>query len=637
MKKHIDAKPVRLAWLGAFLGIFYVCAGGGLASASGALSLIPAVLSSAVLMLIALITAGKFVFARRESAERENFEQFRQEHPGTELFEESDEALKTARRAHRMYARFMIPAGGVIVGAVAVFVSVLLWRAWQNVEGAETVGDPLEFAVLSLALFVAAAVGGAYYMGASREAGQRWLRPAGAWLFFTGFLYLLAGISLLLELWDAGIPNLQLNAARVELGLLILLGAELVLNTIIEFYRPRTAAEERPVYESRILALFTEPGGIARNVAASLDYQFGFQISEARFYRFFERTFIPFAVLMVVLFWLMTTIIVIRPEENGIRERFGAVVSEAPLEPGLYVKLPWPLARIVRFPVERIQEITVGYIPAEDGDAEIDARVIVWDQQHNKEETVYIVPNPHVSGDYEAVRIEDVGKVPVTTSFMAASIPLYYKVRDLYSYKYKHADADKLLEQIAMREIVTYLASVDIFDVLTRERARGGLALRKRIQQAADNVDLGIDVIFVGLEGLHPPVEVGDAFHAVVAAKEQKQTQLLEATQYAIRKEPQSEAQAYEIRTNAETYRYEKSSLAQAEVQRFDKQLLAFRQQPEVFVTRKFMDLLEEETRGIRKYILAATKGKEIIILDLKDKLRQDLLDIDLDAGAQTP
>lgn len=635
MNNHTDIKPVRLAWIGALAGILYIGAGAGLAAASGALAFGPAVLSSAVLTLLALLTAGKFHFARRESAEKENLEQFRREHPGTELFDESDEALRLASRAHKTYHRFMIPAGGFLAGSLTLTVSVWLWRRWSAAVSHGAVSDPLQFAVLSLALFVAAMVAGAYYVGASRDSGQRWLRPTGAWLLSTGFLYLLAGVSLLFQLWNVKIANLQLNTARLQLAWLIVLGAELILSTIIEFYRPRTATEERPVYESRILSLFTEPGGIARNVAAALDYQFGFEVSEARFYRFFERTLIPFAGLMVVLFWLMTCLVVIRPEENGIRERLGRVVSKKPLAAGLYVKMPWPFAHIVRFPVERVQEITVGYTPAEDDNGKVSGQVIVWDQQHNKTETTYIVPNPHLQKQKDYVQVEDVGKVPVTTSFMAASIPLYYKVRNLYDYRYRHGDADTLIEQVAMREIVKYLAGVDIFDILTRERGQGGINLKQRIQTAVDRLELGIDIVFVGLEGLHPPVEVGDSFHKVVAASEQVQTKLLEAEQYAIRREPESEAEALDIKTRAETYRYEKASIAKAEIQRFNKQLEAYRKQPDVFVARSFLDVLEEETKGVRKYILASGKGREVIILDLKQKLRKDLLDLDL--GAEEP
>ncbi|MFO7820891.1 MAG: SPFH domain-containing protein [Lentisphaeria bacterium] len=631
MSTHrLDLKPTRLAWIGAFAGVFYACAGGALATVSGALTLVPAFLAGIVLALLGFVTAGNFYFTRRETLEQQNLEAFRREHPGTELFEDSDEALKLARRAQRYYRRFAIPVAVFLIGAGAVVVSVWLWRAWSSSPQLQVVAQPLQFGVLALALFIGAMIGGAYYVGASREPDQRWLRPIGAWLLFTGLLYLVGGLSLLFQLWGFKASVFQLNIARVELFFIMALGAELMVSTVIEFYRPRTVAEERPLYESRLLALFTEPGGIARNVAVALDYQFGFEVSEARFYRFFERTLVPFVILMVIFFWLLTSIIVIRPEEQGIRERFGAVVSKTPLTAGLYFKLPWPLARIYRFPVARVQEITVGYVPAGEADAELDDSVITWDKQHNKEETDYLIPNPHAEKDYTPVKVQDVGNVPVTTSLMSASIPLYYKVHNLYDYRYRHRDSKSLIEQITMREIVKYLAGVDIFDILTRERGVGGRILKERIQSAVDDLQVGIDVVFVGLEGLHPPVEVGDSFHMVVAASEKKQTELLKAEQYAIGRKPESEAEALDIVTRAKTYSYDKRRIAQAEIQRFEKQLQAYKKEPQLFMTRQYLDVLEQEITDIRKYIMASGYENEVLVLDLKEKLRADLLDIDL-------
>ena len=72
-------------------------------------------------------------------------------------------------------------------------------------------------------------------------------------------------------------------AARVIFWIFAVLGVEFITNFIIEFYRPRTMREARPIFESRLLALFTEPGGVMRNIASALDYQFGFQVPEPGF------------------------------------------------------------------------------------------------------------------------------------------------------------------------------------------------------------------------------------------------------------------------------------------------------------------------------------------------------------------
>ncbi|MBR6057711.1 MAG: hypothetical protein IKP58_06035, partial [Victivallales bacterium] len=174
-------------------------------------------------------------------------------------------------------------------------------------------------------------------------------------------LFLAAAVALFLEYFKKAAETADITIAKVGLVILTILAIELILGFVIEFYRPRMPGEEeRPLIESRLLALFTEPGGVARNVAASLDYQFGFRVSEVWFYRFLERTLVPLFVAMVILLWLQTCLVVIGSEEQGIHERFGRVENQEPLQAGMYFKYPWPLARIRRFPVEEVQEIELG-------------------------------------------------------------------------------------------------------------------------------------------------------------------------------------------------------------------------------------------------------------------------------------
>ena len=143
---------------------------------------------------------------------------------------------------------------------------------------------PLSMAALSILLAITSAVCGSYFVGVSRETGCRWLRPSGAWMFLTGSLFLLSGGVMLCEHFSKWPDVVDHRAAQAAVLILVVLAVEHVLSFVIEFYRPRMPGEElRPLPESRLLALLTEPGGVARNVAASLDYQFGFQVSEVWF------------------------------------------------------------------------------------------------------------------------------------------------------------------------------------------------------------------------------------------------------------------------------------------------------------------------------------------------------------------
>ena len=61
---------------------------------------------------------------------------------------------------------------------------------------------------------------------------------------------------------------------------------------------------------------------------------------------------------------------------------------------------------------------------------------------------------------------------------------------------------------IANREVVRYLVSVDLDEIMSQGRSEAANILRERIQAEADKRALGANIIFVGLQDIHPPSNV---------------------------------------------------------------------------------------------------------------------------------
>ncbi len=647
----------RLAWLALGFGMAAAVLVAILASWSGASVLWPPVAVALMAALSGTLAGLRLRLARREAEEADAVAEYRAAHSGTELFAEADEAFKLAARTNRLFAQYAQPILAALLGASLALCGVLLWQAWAPMAGGSAAaimpGQALRVAVLAVSLFIVAVIIGSYYSGSSREDGGRSLRPFSAWLILTGMLLLLGGVVLLAVYFRPEWGGWVRSAARGGAGLLALLGAEVLLGVIIDWYRPRSPHEdERPPDESRLLSLVTEPGGIARNVAGTLDYQFGFRVSEAWFYRFLERAVIPFAVLAVMAFWLLTCFIEIKPDEQGLRLRYGRLVTSQPLGPGLHFKLPWPVDRLVVFPVAKVQEIDIGFSddpkagPAMPPDptqqpGDLTGRVMVWNRAHVKDETNFVVAcDPQSFGPAEMSGGVEAGgpalsggrAKPVSVYFMSASIPLYYTVSDLRAWLLDFQDARQTLEETATREVVRYLAGVDFFAVLCRHRAAGGDELRRRIQAAADRRGLGIKVVSVGLQGMHPPVRVGKAFDGVVAAMEEKHSDVLRAEKDTVSIRAAAEGEAVTRVFQAKAYREERRRVAEAEAARFEKQLTAYRVAPALFRLNSFLDLMETGAAQARQYVVAATTGsREVTVLNLEKKLRPDLLDLNLD------
>ncbi len=639
----VDTRPEKLSLVASIIGLFILVCGILLGRQANCTAMTSAWLAGMVTLVLALVAFGRRWFARHQAEEKVHFEDYKRMHESAELFDESDEAVKLAARANQHYVKYFVPVVTVLVGAVILFAGSIFWTKWNKAIIAPMAEQPLSSAVLAFGLCLAGIIAGSFYMGVSREKDCRWLRPSAAWLFFTAFLFLLSAIVLLGEHFGWSIQGLDSRIAKFSMTLLMVLGVELTINFIIEFYRPRSLGEEdRPLFESRILSLVTEPGGIARNVAVSLDYQFGFRVSEFWFYRFIERTVIPFSILATVVFWLQTCVVVVQTEENGVRERFGAVVSETPLPPGIYAKLPSPFGRIFKFPVERVQQLPIGYVPGskdstpdmnpemQEMQGDLTGRVIVWSKFHNKDEISFVVASEPDSPDDQFYKTDSPDDLPVNVYFMSASIPLFFKVKNLYDYAYRHRDPLKTLSEMAHQEVVRYLAKVDFFTILTAGRSQGAVELAENIQKAADQIKLGIDVVFVGLQGLHPPVMVGASFDEVVGAMEEKHEAVLKGEQYAIRTEPAATGEALTRITRATAYKNERIRVAEAEAQRFNKQLLAYDASPSLFVLNSFLDVLENEGGRARKFVVATKDATEVFVINLEKKLRPDLLDLDI-------
>ena len=64
------------------------------------------------------------------------------------------------------------------------------------------------------------------------------------------------------------------------------MAVEVLLTLLLEIYRPRVKGQlARPLYDSRVIGLLTQPESLFTTAAQTLDYQFGFKVSETWFFQ----------------------------------------------------------------------------------------------------------------------------------------------------------------------------------------------------------------------------------------------------------------------------------------------------------------------------------------------------------------
>jgi membrane protease subunit HflK len=180
-------------------------------------------------------------------------------------------------------------------------------------------------------------------------------------------------------------------------------------------------------------------------------------------------------------------------------------------------------------------------------------------------------------------------------------------------------DAREALINLAERQLLAVTEARDSFRVMTVERQQLTDALKLSLQQEVDRMHLGLEIVFVGLQNIHPPVDVAPAFQEVVSAEEQKQAYLHEADAYRLRTLPEAQQQANRLRTEADAMLKQRTALAEGESTRFEMLAASDAANMSLFRMRLQLEALEQALDKPQKVVLtstAATNGQ--FYLDLR-------------------
>lgn len=575
-------------------------------------------------VLIAFLSWFQMRLEERERLEKLELEELARSARGTTLFDTGDAEIFPAQRAREQFERLIVPAATVLLFLLQAAGAVALW-VWLQGEFPRRLQQPMLLMALFGMFALILLLIGKYGAKLAQLDGQRLLRPGAAYVLLGSAVCFLVALGL--GAVQAGFSNVDLYLARALSILLGMAAVETLITLVLEIYRPRVKGRPvaaRVIYESRLVGLLGQPAGIFSTVAQALDYQFGFKVSETWFYQFIQRAagWIVLAQLGILL--LSTCVVFIEAGEEALLERNGRpLAGREVLGPGLHFKLPWPIDVTYRERTREVRSLVIGYVPNEEeaGGAHLDARTILWTVSHAKEEFNLLVAN--------RVRYGTTDQAP-PVNLLSVNIPVQYQIKSLRDWAIRHADATNLLEQIASRETARYLVGVDFSEFMASGRNAAALALRTNIQKAIDEVQLGAEVLFIGLQGVHPPVKVGKEFNAVVAALQEKEAIIERARTYALTNVILARAEATNRLLQAEVYKIRQIAAVASEAAQFTNQVKAFEEAPGVYTRRAYLGALSRGIARSRKTIITTTNTPAVLNLNLEDKIREDLLNVDV-------
>jgi len=592
----------------------------------------------AVLMMAAvpyvfslLFSAGAFIYGilKSQTAREDEEKILLAKRMESRALNVEEDVRFTAGRTFANYRRFVPFALALLA---AVIMGVMLWNIdtfRASVTDSAVLAfkaSPIHTALVSAVIMMISVFAGAFFVGQSRLVDFRWLRPAGAWLLAGFFAMLLVTVAAICQ--AKNLTAVDMVCYKILFWVFVVLGAEFPVNFVIEFYRPRTAAEARPVFESQLLALFTEPGGVMRNVASALDYQFGFKVSGTWLYAFVERAFFPVIIAWALVFWGFTTLHEVGANQVGVRESFGKVDSGL-LAPGVYWSLPAPFGTVKVFSYSDLHKVVIGE-SSESAGKRAASPVVLWTNEHGGADDPFVVA---VSSKEVAAGDKKVSEQSgdASISFVKMAIPIEYRIRKegIWNYAYGNVDAVRSLNMIGRQAVCEFLAGATMDELMSKGRLQAERELARRIQALADRDKLGIDIVRVCIMDAHPPVEkVAPAYQEVIGAMEEKETEILKAKAYQASVIPEAEAAALEVVSAAESYSSRIKKVAAAESERFKSRMASYRILPGLFKLNSKLELIVD-LKDVRKYVVSSGLKDEIYQLNFETRERLDLVDID--------
>lgn len=612
---------------------------------------------------------------RRAEEEKDERERLKTARLSDEIFEDMELDTVSAGTMLRIFEKWVVPIASVLlsVALIGLAVWVLQDKLGFGDEGAAEaveIGSPALVAVIMVFIAFGGFLFGRYAAGLAQSRTYRLLRAAGGYLMGNVLGALLICAAMVLSF--LGKPGMEAVVSWAVPALMAIVGVEILLNLVLDIYRPRVSGQERrPPYDSRLLGLFAEPGSVLETVAATLDYQFGFKVSETWFYRFMEKAILPLLVVQFGALWLMSCLVVVAPQEAVFIERFGVPRGRATndagqptatvYDSGYYLKLPWPFETVRRADAHAIRKIPLGQV-TEDGhggaelvtiQSDLDRTTRFWSRPHvdyrkGEREELYLIPGGRVDA---AEGAPESGPAPGAAGASSApevnlarmELKMLYRVRHdedgsvdpaaLYQYLYGRAEVDEQVKWIAQRALWHVAASQDFTDWMTVGRRRVCLAIENAVMKAIEKENLGVNVAFVGVETIQPPLETSEAYEKVITAQQQYETLIWQGKADKARTEALADVRSAEIISEAEQEKLSIELSAKGDADLFTVQReVASAETPlgkvlPVYLFRLYCEAMEDALPGHKIYVVPPT-AHEVNVIDLESRATGGMMDV---------
>ena len=290
--------------------------------------------------------------------------------------------------------------------------------------------------------------------------------------------------------------------------------------------------------------------------------------------------------VLLVAGWLASGIYIVQPDEEGVVLRFGRY--DRTVGSGPHYHLPVPLEHVYKLPVTRVMRAEIGFRST-------------GQDKNFQAGRIRMVPEEAstLTGDENIVNVQ---------------FSVQYKISNLVEYLFNVSEPQAVVRsaaEAAMREVI---GKSQIDSAITDGKIKIQTDATELLQTILNRYQVGVQVLGVQLQDVHPPKEVLDAFKDVASAREDKSRIINEAEAYRNDLLPKARGQAAEQVNQSQAYRATRVQTAEGEAQRFLALLAEYEKAQDVTKKRLYYEAMEDVLSQAQEKIILPKNTSEHVL-----------------------
>ncbi len=281
------------------------------------------------------------------------------------------------------------------------------------------------------------------------------------------------------------------------------------------------------------------------------------------------------AVIVIATIWLGSGFYRVGTDEQGVVTRFGEYVRTS--EPGLHYHLPFPIEKVLKPKVTKVNRIEVGFRTSQ--------------SQFSQNSQVRQVPEEALmlTGDENIVDL---------------NFTVFWIIKDAKDFLFNIRNPEMTIKSVGESVMREKIGQTPIDPILSEGKSIVEEDAKNTLQEVLDYYNSGVLVTQVQLQKADPPELVIESYRDVQRAKTDEQRLKNEAEAYRNDIIPRARGEAEQMLQKAEGYKQEVVAKSKGEAERFISVYNSYKSSKDVTRQRIYLETLEQTLGNINKVII---------------------------------